>query len=124
MGFYTLILLAGLQSIPPDLYEAGDIDGANAWDSFRFITMPMLMPTLFVVLVLSVIRAVQIFDHVYVLTNGGPGSATLYIVQYIYTTAFQNRNYGLAAAASLLLALVLLTLTVIQLRLGRRAEAA
>lgn len=124
MGFYTLILLAGLQSIPPDLYEAGDIDGANAWTSFRFITLPMLMPTMFVVLVLSLIRAVQIFDHVFVLTGGGPGTATLYLVQYIYTTAFQNRNYGLAAAASLLLALVLLVLTVTQLRLGRRAEAA
>ncbi len=124
MGFYTLILLAGLQSIPPDLYEAGEIDGANAWTSFRFITLPMLMPTMFVVLVLSLIRAVQIFDHVFVLTGGGPGTATLYLVQYIYTTAFQSRNYGLAAAASLLLALVLLVLTVTQLRLGRRAEAA
>lgn len=124
MGFFTLILLAGLQSIPPDLYEAGQIDGTNPLTSFRFITLPLLMPTMFVVLVLSIIRAVQIFDHVYVLTNGGPGSATLYIVQYIYTTAFQNRNYGLAAAASLLLALVLMILTVFQLRLGRRVDAA
>jgi alpha-1,4-digalacturonate transport system permease protein len=123
MGFYTLILLAGLQSIPADLYEASAIDGANAVRTFRSITLPLLMPTMFVVLVLSLIRAVQVFDHVFVLTNGGPGTATLFIVQYIYRTAFSNRNFGLAAAASLLLALVLLVLTVGQLRLGRRTEA-
>lgn len=123
MGFYTLILLAGLQSIPADLYEASSIDGANLFRTFRSITLPLLMPTLFVVLVLSLIRAVQVFDHVYVLTNGGPGTATLFIVQYIYRTAFSNRNFGLAAAASLLLALVLLVLTVAQLRLGRRVDA-
>lgn len=123
MGFYTLILLAGLQSIPADLYEASSIDGANAFTTFRSITLPLLMPTMFVVLVLSMIRAVQVFDHVYVLTNGGPGTATLFIVQYIYRTAFGNRNFGLAAAASLILALVLLVLTVAQLRLGRRVDA-
>jgi len=123
MGFYTLILLAGLQAIPADLYEASSIDGANAFRTFRSITLPLLMPTLFVVLVLSLIRAVQVFDHVYVLTNGGPGTATLFIVQYIYRTAFGNRNFGLAAAASLLLAMVLLVLTVAQLRLGRRVDA-
>ena len=123
MGFYTLILLAGLQSIPADLYEAASIDGANAIWTFRSVTLPLLMPTMFVVLVLSLIRAVQVFDHVYVLTNGGPGTATLFIVQYIYRTAFSNRNFGLAAAASLLLALVLLVLTVVQLRLGRRVDA-
>lgn len=123
MGFYTLILLAGLQSIPADLYEAASIDGANAIWTFRSVTLPLLMPTMFVVLVLSLIRAVQVFDHVYVLTNGGPGTATLFIVQYIYRTAFSNRNFGLAAAASLILALVLLVLTVVQLRLGRRVDA-
>lgn len=123
MGFYTLILLAGLQAIPADLYEASSIDGAGAWRTFRSITLPLLMPTMFVVLVLSVIRAVQVFDHVFVLTNGGPGTATLFIVQYIYRTAFTSRNFGLAAAASLLLAMVLLVLTVGQLRLGRRTES-
>jgi alpha-1,4-digalacturonate transport system permease protein len=74
MGFYTLILLAGLQSIPRDMYEAADMDGANRWQSFRGITLPLLMPTLLVVLVLSVIRAVQVFDQVWVLTGGGPGT--------------------------------------------------
>ena len=126
MGFYTLILLAGLQSIPGELYEAGDIDGANQWASFRFITLPLLMPTMFVVLVLALIRAVQVFDQVFVLTGGGPGTATHYMVQYIYGTAFSNqtRLFGLASAASVLLGLVLFVFTMAQLYLGRRSDAA
>ncbi|MEO0562564.1 MAG: sugar ABC transporter permease, partial [Chloroflexota bacterium] len=126
MGFYTLILLAGLQSIPPELYEAGQIDGANKIQSFRSITLPLLMPTLFVVLVLALIRAVQVFDQVFVLTGGGPGTVTTYMVQYIYETAFtgQPRLFGLAAAASVSLGLVLFVLTMVQLYLGRDSEAA
>jgi alpha-1,4-digalacturonate transport system permease protein len=125
MGFYTLILLAGLQAIPPELYEAGQIDGTNKLESFRFITMPLLMPTMFVVLVLALIRAVQVFDQVFVLTGGGPGTATTYIVQYIYETAFagQTRLFGLAAAASVSLGVVLFVFTMLQLYLGRRQEA-
>lgn len=124
MGFFTLILLAGLQSIPSELYEAGQIDGTNPWTGFRFITLPLLMPTLLVVTVLSVIRAVQVFDQPYVLTGGGPGTATLYMVQYIYRTGFDptTPQYGLAAAASMVLAAALLVLTLGQLRLGRSTE--
>jgi alpha-1,4-digalacturonate transport system permease protein len=126
MGFYTLILLAGLQAIPAELYEAGEMDGAGRWKSFRFITLPLWTQTLFVVLVLSLIRAVQVFDQVYVLTGGGPGTATQYIVQYIYNTAFSDQipRRGLAAAASLMMGGVLLVLTMIQLRLGRESDAA
>jgi len=126
MGFYTLILLAGLQSIPPDLYEASAIDGATSWDDFRFITMPLLMPTMFVVLVLSLIRAVQVFDQVFVLTGGGPGTATQFMVQYIYDTGFSNQIqlFGLASAASVVLGVVLLVLTLAQLRLGRSSSLA
>ncbi len=125
MGFYTLILLAGLQAIPASLYEAAEIDGANAWKRFRFVTLPLLMPTMTVVLVLAFIRAVQVFDQVFVLTGGGPGTATLYIVQYIFRQAFvvSPRQYGMGAAASLLLALVLLVLTLAQLYFARRSEA-
>ena len=121
MGFYTLILLAGLQSIPANLYEAGLIDGTSKWQAFRHITLPMLMPTMFVVLVLSLIRAVQIFDAVFVLTGGGPGTANLFMVQYIYNTGFSNQVqiFGLSAAASVVMAVVLLVFTLIQLRLGR-----
>ncbi len=117
MGFYTLILLAGLQSIPADLYEAASIDGANPWQSFVTITMPLLTPVMAVVLVLSLIRAVQVFDIVFAFTGGGPGTATLYLVQYIYNYGFSspNKQFGLAAAASLLMAAVLVVLTIIQL---------
>lgn len=125
MGFYTLILLAGLQAIPANLYEAGDIDGANPWQAFRYITLPMVMPTLLVVLVLSLIRSVQTFDEVFVFTGGGPGSATTMIVQYIYQTGFANQiqRFGLAAAASVILGVVLLVFTLLQLYLGRRSDA-
>jgi alpha-1,4-digalacturonate transport system permease protein len=124
IGFFALILLAGLQSIPPVLYEAASIDGANAREQFFNITLPMLSPTLLVVVILSLIRAFQSFDLIYVLTNGGPGTATLMLVQYIFRSAFEFRQFGLAAAASFLLALVLLILTGAQLFLGRRLNDA
>jgi alpha-1,4-digalacturonate transport system permease protein len=125
MGFYTLILLAGLQAIPADLYEAAQIDRASPWRSFSRITLPLLLPNLLVVLVLAAIRAVQTFDEVFVLTGGGPGSATTFIVQFIYQTAFQEQVhlYGMAAAGALLLALALVALTLLQLRLTRADEA-
>jgi alpha-1,4-digalacturonate transport system permease protein len=122
MGFYTLILLAGLQAIPADLYEAAEMDGAPPWRRFSRITLPLLMPNLIVVLVLGLVRSVQIFDEVFVLTGGGPGSATTFIVQFIYQTGFAEsiHQYGLAAAASLVLALSLLVLTLLQLRMTRK----
>jgi alpha-1,4-digalacturonate transport system permease protein len=124
MGFYTLILLAGLQAIPKDLYEAAEMDRASPWRTLRRITLPLLMPNLIVVLVLAAIRAVQVFDEVFVLTGGGPGSATTFIVQFIYQTGFaeQIHLYGLAAAASLTLAVFLVLLTLAQLRLTRASE--
>jgi len=124
MGFYTLILLAGLQAIPSELYEAADIDGANSWQSFRAITLPLLMPSMTVVLVLALIRAVQIFDVVFAFTGGGPGTATMYLVQYIYDNGFASptKRFGIAAAASLLMAGVLVVLTVAQLVLRREED--
>ncbi len=124
MGFYTLILLAGLQAIPRDLYEAAEMDGTRPTRLFWRITLPLLMPNLLVVLVLALIRAVQIFDEAYVLTGGGPGTSTLYLTQYIYEVGFASllRNPGLAAAASILMGLVLVVLTLIQLQVGRRSE--
>lgn len=125
MGFYTLILLAGLQAIPRDLYEAAEMDRASPWRTLTRITLPLLMPNLIVVLVLAAIRAVQVFDEVFVLTGGGPGSATTFIVQFIYQTGFaeQIHLYGLAAAASLALAAFLVVLTLAQLRLTRASES-
>jgi alpha-1,4-digalacturonate transport system permease protein len=125
MGFYTLILLAGLQAIPADLYEAAQLDRASPWRSLTRVTLPLLMPNLLVVLVLAAIKAVQTFDEVFVLTGGGPGSATTLVVQFIYQTGFQEqvRLYGLAAAGSLLLAVALIVLTLIQLRATKAGEA-
>jgi alpha-1,4-digalacturonate transport system permease protein len=125
MGFYTLILLAGLQAIPKELYEAAEMDAASPWRTLSRITLPLLMPNLIVVLVLAMIRAVQIFDEVFVLTGGGPGSATTFIVQFIYQTGFaeQIHLYGLAAAASLVLAIGLMALTIVQLKLTRAGSA-
>jgi alpha-1,4-digalacturonate transport system permease protein len=125
MGFYTLILLAGLQAIPKDIYEAAEMDAASPWRTLRRITLPLLMPNLIVVMVLAMIRAVQIFDEVFVLTGGGPGSATTFIVQFIYQTGFaeQIHLYGLAAAASLVLAAGLMLLTFAQLKLTNASNA-
>lgn len=126
MGFYTLILLAGLQAIPRDLYEAAEMDGTRPGRVFRRITLPLLMPNLLVVIVLALIRAVQIFDEAYVLTGGGPGTSTLYLTQYIYEVGFASllRNPGLAAAASILMGAILVVLTLLQLGLARRNEKA
>lgn len=125
MGFYTLILLAGLQAISPDLYEAAEMDGTSRERIFWRITIPLLWPNLLVVIVLSLIKSVQIFDEVFVLTGGGPGTATQFIVQYIYTTGFTNQvqNFGLASAASVVLGVVLFVLTLLQLAASRRKDA-
>ena len=124
VGFYALILLAGLQAIPRDLYEAAEMDGTRPARVFRRITLPLLMPNLLVVIVLALIRAVQIFDEVYVLTGGGPGTSTLFLTQYVYEVGFASRlrNPGLAAAASILMGAVLVVLTLAQLGLARRNE--
>lgn len=125
MGFYTLILLAGLQAIPPDLYEAAEMDGAKRSRVLWRITLPMLWPNLVVVIVLALIKSVQTFDEVFVLTGGGPGTATMLIVQYIYDTGFANQvqNFGLAASASYILAIILIILTAGYIALTFRPDA-
>lgn len=124
LGFYALILLAGLQAIPKDLYEAAEMDGTRPARAFWRITLPLLMPNLLVVIVLSLIRAVQVFDEAFVLTGGGPGTATLFLTQYIYEVGFASllKNPGLAAAASILMGGVLVALTLLQFAIARRNE--
>jgi len=125
VGFYTLILLAGLQAIPADIYEAAEMDATPRWRMFWRLTLPLLWPNLIVVIVLALIRAVQTFDEVFVLTGGGPGTSTLMVVQYIYETAFSNQvqNFGLAAAASVVLGVVLFALTLAQLAFTQRKSS-
>ena len=122
VGFYMLIILAGLQAIPSDLYEAAKMDATRSFRAFWRITLPLVMPTMTVVIVLSLIRSFQIFDEVYLLTGGGPGRETYMIVQNIYEVAFTNDNpdYGLAAAGSVLMAVVIAVFTFFQLWLTRR----
>jgi multiple sugar transport system permease protein len=114
MGYYRLIFLAGLQEIPREYYEAARIDGARPWNTFKDITLPLLKPTSFFVLLVSTVSAVaglQGFDLVYVMTKGGPANSTNLIVHYIYQQAFQFSHYGYAAAMSSFLVVVLLALS-------------
>jgi multiple sugar transport system permease protein len=114
MGFYMLIFLAGLQEIPRDYYDAARIDGAGPWRSFRDITLPLLKPTSFFVLLVSLVAAVtgpQGFDLVYVMTKGGPANSTNLTTFYIYQQAFLFSNFGYAAAMASVLVFTLLVLT-------------
>ena len=119
VGYNMLFFLAGLQTIPSHLYEAASIDGAASWGQFRRITLPLLNSTMLFVLVTDVIGSFQIFDQVYVMTQGGPGSATNVINYQIYSTAFQNFDVGSASAMSLLLFGVILLVTFVQFRFFR-----
>jgi alpha-1,4-digalacturonate transport system permease protein len=120
-GFNMMILIAGLTAIPRDLYEAAAIDGTSRWRTFTRITLPLLEPSIVVVIVLGVIGAFQVYEIVVSLTTGGPGRATVFLVQNIYETAFKKPNQaGLAAAQSGVLFVILMVLTIIQLRVARR----
>ena len=119
-----LILLAGLQSLPQEPFEAARVDGAGAWRTFRDHTLPMLMPVLMVALVLRTIDAFTTFDQVYVLTHGGPGNSTELISIYGYDTFFQFQQYGYAAAMLLMVALVVVACAFLAVRLMRRQAAA
>jgi multiple sugar transport system permease protein len=115
-GFLMVIFLAGLQSIPGDLYEAATIDGAGRWDQFRSITLPLLRPTLLFGAVVTGIGYLQLFEEPFVMTRGGPLSSTLSVSYHIYNQ-FGFGNYGYAAAASYVLFLAVVALSVIQFRL-------
>jgi multiple sugar transport system permease protein len=118
-GYDVLIFLAGLRTIPRHLYEAAGIDGASGWQRFRHVTLPMLAPTTFLVLVISIVRTFQVFDLAYVLTRGGPANATNTVAMFIYLNAFHFFKMGYAAAAAWLLFLAVLAFTLVQTRLQR-----
>jgi len=122
LGYNMVILLAGLKGIPSHLYEAAAIDGAGGAQQFWYITLPLLTPTLFFVLVMSVISSFQVFSQVYVMTiQGGPNNATLTYIYYLWRNAFQYFKMGYASALAYVLFLIILVLTVIQMKfLGRR----
>ena len=101
-GLYMLILLVGLQAIPDDVYEAAALDGASRRQTFRYITLPLLRPSLALALILCVTGSLLAFDQFYILTKGGPDNSTVTVVQLIYREAFQRQNLGTAAAISIL----------------------
>jgi multiple sugar transport system permease protein len=121
VGYETTIFLAGLSTISPDLYDAAHVDGANAWQAFRHITLPLLSPTTFFLLVFTIIGTFKAFNHIYVMTQGGPGNATTTASILIFQQLYRFNRYGYSAALSFLLFSVILLLTIIQQRaLGRR----
>jgi len=118
-GFNLVIFLAGLQNIPRHFYEAAEIDGANFGQKFWHITIPLLTPTIFFALVIEMLHAVQLFDTAYVLTQGGPGDASRPIVMYMYETGFQVFKMGYASAVAVMLFVVVMLLTLLQMRVSR-----
>jgi multiple sugar transport system permease protein len=120
LGFVMVILLAGLQAIPEDYYEAAAVDGAGRWTKFRFITLPLLSPASFFVVVISLINGFQIFDQVYVMTGGGPVGASSVVVLQIVQNAFSFGLVGYASAMSWVLFAAILLITLVQFQLQRR----
>ena len=118
-GVYTVLLASGLLNIPAQLYDAAKVDGANAWQMFTRITMPLLQHTLMLVVILVTIGSLQVYVSALILTNGGPGTATTMISQFIISEGFTNMRFGLASAASLVLFAVILTITMLQMRVMR-----
>jgi len=120
LGFYVVVFIGGLQTIPADLYEAAQVDGSNRVQRFRHITLPLLSPTILFLSVIGLIGAVQIFAQPYVLTQGGPGDATRTVVMYIYEQGFRFFNMGYASTVALSLFIVLFGLTALQFLFSRR----
>jgi len=120
VGGAMIVWLAGLQAIPEVFYEAAEIDGANRWRRFWSITLPLLSPTLFFVITTAVIRTFQIFSQAYILTQGGPIDASLFYALYLYRQAFQYFRMGYASAMAWVLFVIIMSLTLIQVRLGQR----
>ena len=117
MGYYMVIYLAGLQGCNPDLNEAAELDGANKWQIFWHVTLPQLRPTTFFVIIMLTINSFKVYDQMYMITQGGPGNATMTLVYDIYNVAFVNTpRYGYASAISMVLFILVLIVTLVQFR--------
>ena len=122
VGFNMLIYLAGMQSIGPELYEAARLDGAGGWQRLRFVTVPLVGPSSFFLLILNVIYSFQVFDIIFVMTGGGPQNATSVLVTYAYDQGFVTRDQGYAAAIGMVLLVLMLIFTAVQWRFNRRRD--
>jgi len=121
-GFYMLILVVGLQGISDDLFEAASLDGASFWQTFRYITLPLLRPSLALAMILCITGSLLAFDQFYILTKGAPNNSTVTVVQVIYREAFQRQNLGTAAALSVIVLAALLLLNALQFRFLRGTD--
>jgi multiple sugar transport system permease protein len=119
-GAYIVILLAGLQGVPQSLYDAAKIDGANLWDQFRHVTLPMISPALFLVMIIATVNSFQIFTNVRVMTDGGPGTATYVYVYYLFQNAFSYLRMGYGSALAWMLFIVVGFLTWLQFRISTK----
>lgn len=117
--FVMLLLLAGLQSIPPELYEAARVDGATSWSSFRYVTVPYLRPVILVVLLVRTMDALQIFDLVFMLTGGGPGYSSETLILYGYRTAFRFLEMGKASAFANIVLLIIIVFSIVYVKIIR-----
>ncbi len=122
VGFNMLIYLAALQGLSPELYEAARLDGAGAWQRFHYLTVPMVGPASFFLLILNVIYSFQVFDIVFVMTGGGPRNATAVLVTYAYDNGFGTREQGYAAAIGMVLLLLTLVFTAVEWRTSRTRD--
>ncbi len=120
VGFTMVIYLAGLQAIPQELYDAADVDGVTAWHRFRYITLPMVSPTTFFLMIIQMIGAFQLFDEAFVMTRGGPALATTTIVYYVYVNAFEYQRFGMASTVAWVLFAFIFAVTFTQTRLQQR----
>lgn len=118
-GFIMILFLASLQNIPHEYYEAASLDGANSWANFRYITLPLLSPTVFFTLIISLINSFQVFDQVWIMTEGGPAGSTTVLVQQIVNNSFRYGNMGYAATLSWVLFLIVFAVTVFQTRMQK-----
>lgn len=122
VGFNMIIYLAGLQGISPELYEAARIDGASRWQQFRSITVPLVGPSSFFLLIMNVIASFQVFDLIFVMTGGGPGNSTSVLVTYAYRNGFQIREQGYGAAIGIVILIITLAFTFIQWKTSRTRD--
>lgn len=113
-GMNTIIFIGALQDVPEMYYEAAALDGATKWQQFRRITLPMIAPTLFLIIIITMIGSLKVFSQVKVLTNGGPGTASYVMVYYIYQKAFKMNEFGYGAALSVILFVAIMALTIVQ----------
>lgn len=119
-GYYMVMFLAGLQGIPNSLYEVADIDGASAFKKFWYVTLPMLSPTMFFVVIVCLINSFKVFTQIYIMTEGGPGRATSVLVYTIYNQAFLNFKFGYASAMALVLFAMVFIISVIQFKVQEK----